>query len=64
MPEQIGPLAQLMLDNGEIIGNAIEEYGPSAVAEFFVNVGTSMAALYESAEVDGDKEIPVVTEGP
>jgi hypothetical protein len=59
----IGPLAQMMIDNGSVIESAIEEYGPSAVAEFFVNVGTSMAALYETADVDGDKEIPVINEG-
>lgn len=60
--EDPGPLAKMMLDNSDVIGDAIENFGPSAVSEFFVNVGTSIAALYEEAEVDGSKPIPVLKE--
>jgi hypothetical protein len=59
--DEIGPLAQMMLDNSELVGNAIEVYGASAVSEFFVNVGTSMAALFETADLDGDKPVPLIT---
>lgn len=58
-----GPLTQMMLENSELIGDAIETYGAEAVSAFFVNVGTSMAALYEVTEIDGEKEIPVINEG-
>lgn len=43
----MGPLAQMMTENGDTIERAIEEHGASAVAEFFVNVGTGIAMLYD-----------------
>lgn len=46
-PEEVGPLGQMMLANSELIEAAIDTYGPSAVAEFFITTGTSMAALYD-----------------
>jgi hypothetical protein len=41
-----GPLAQMMLDNAALIEEAIEEHGPSMVAEFFLHTGAAIAALY------------------
>lgn len=60
----MGPLAQMMIDNGEMIEATIEAEGASAVAEFFVNVGTGIAMLYETTKVDPDgvASIPEGTE--
>ena len=41
-----GPLAKMMTDNTALIDKAIEEHGPSAVAEFFLHTGAAIAALY------------------
>lgn len=42
----------MMMDNGELIEKAIEQMGPSAVAEFFIAAGTGIAAAYEVTELD------------
>lgn len=48
----VGPLAQMMIDNGDLVEAAIEAGGASAVAEFFVNVGTGIAMLYNTTAAD------------
>lgn len=62
--EEPGPLSRMMIDNAAIIDEAIEKYGASAVAEFFTNVGTSIAVMY-GLNSDFQKEITPVetTEG-
>lgn len=52
---EVGPLSKMMLDNGELIDAAIEAYGASGVAEFFINVGTGIAAAYETTTQDPDE---------
>lgn len=44
--DKMGPLAQMLIDHAEVIDNVIDQHGPSAVAEFFINTGTAMAAMY------------------
>jgi Mlc titration factor MtfA (ptsG expression regulator) len=51
-----------MLDNTELVGAAIDAYGASAVAEFFINVGTSIAALYEETPMDANA-VTAIQEG-
>lgn len=48
----MGPLAKMMVDNGEIIQQAIDEMGPSAVAEFFINAGTGIAAAFDVTDLN------------
>lgn len=64
MTDPTGPLSQLMIDNADTIDKAVETYGPSAVAEFFVNVGTGIAAAYELGNItDEVPALPSETEG-
>lgn len=58
----MGPLAKMMTDNGEIIETAIEEHGASAVAEFFVNVGTGIAMVYDITNAAPDNVSPIQEE--
>lgn len=46
MAGSTGPLAQLLIDNAHIIDAAVEEYGASAVSEFFIHTGTGIAMAY------------------
>lgn len=59
-----GPLSKMLIDNAPIIDEALDKYGPSAVAEFFTNVGTSIAVMY-NLNSDFQQEITPVetTEG-
>jgi hypothetical protein len=59
---EVGPLSQMMIDNGDIIDAAIEAYGPSGVAEFFVNVGTGIAQAYSATTADPDA-VTAIQEG-
>lgn len=62
MTGAVGPLAKLMIDHANVIDEAIENYGASAVAEFFVNVGTGIAAAYDLGRINEEiKALP--TEG-
>lgn len=62
--EEPGPLSKMMITNADVIDTAIDAYGASAVAEFFTNVGTSIAVMY-GLNSDFQKEITPVetTEG-
>lgn len=51
MAEEMGPLSEMMIANGEMIELVIEKFGPSAVSEFFINVGTGIAAMYETSDI-------------
>lgn len=51
---EVGPLSQMMIDNSDLIDAAIEAYGPSGVAEFFVNVGTGIAQAYAATDANPD----------
>lgn len=51
----MGPLSQMMMDNGDTIQKAIDDMGPSAVAEFFIAAGTGIAAAYEVTDLDPSK---------
>lgn len=57
----IAPLSEMLIANGDLIEYCLESYGPSAVAEFFVNVGTSMAVAYDLHTGDDGKFIPAPT---
>lgn len=59
---EVGPLSQMMIDNGDTIDAAIEAYGPSSVAEFFVNVGTGIAQLYQETTADPEA-VTAIQEG-
>lgn len=61
--DEPGPLASIMADNADLISMVIAQYGPSYVAEFFVNAGTAIAAMY-GLNAAFEAEIPVyVPEG-
>lgn len=49
---EIGPLSQMMVDNGEMIQQVIDSAGPSAVAEFFINAGAAIAAAFDVTELN------------
>lgn len=42
----LSPLAQMMLDNTDKIDATIEGFGPGMVANWFMNTGAAIAALY------------------
>lgn len=42
----------MMVDNGEMIQAQIDELGPSAVAEFFINAGAAIAAAFDVTELN------------
>lgn len=52
---QPGPLSEMLIANAAVIDYCISSYGPSAVAEFFTNVGISMAAVYDLHQDDSGK---------
>lgn len=59
---EVGPLSQMMIDNADLIDAAIEAYGPSGVAEFFVNVGTGIAMAYKETTADPET-VAAIPEG-
>lgn len=48
----MGPLSQMMMDNGEMIQQVIDSAGASAVAEFFINAGAAIAAAFDVTELN------------
>lgn len=56
------PLSDMLVANGKLIDYCIESYGASVVAEFFVNVGTSMAVVYDLHADDSGKFVSAPTE--
>lgn len=48
----MGPLSQMMMDNGDMIQEMIDKVGPSAVAEFFINAGAAIAAAFDVTELN------------
>lgn len=59
-PIEAGPLSRLFIDNEDIISDAIDSYGPSAVSEFFISAGTAIAVAYDLDEEDNS--VPVTDE--
>lgn len=49
---QVGPLSQMMMDNGDMIQSVIDSAGASAVAEFFINAGAAIAAAFDVTELN------------
>jgi hypothetical protein len=57
VPEEMTPLGQLMMNNQDVINRTIEEFGPAVVANWFMNAGAMIAAVYD-LDATGDDEIP------
>lgn len=51
MTEDQSPLSQMMIDNADMIQEVIDTVGVSAVAEFFINTGTAIAAMYQLSDM-------------
>lgn len=49
---ELGPLSQMMIDNGDTIQYMIDQVGASAVAEFFIAAGTGIAAAFDVTELN------------
>lgn len=64
MPDtpDVGPLARLMIDNAPVIEKVIDEVGPSAVAEFFINAGTGIALAYDLTITGDGSVVPIPEE--
>lgn len=56
--DPMGPLSKLLLDGSDVIDSVIATYGPSAVAEFFTNTGTMIAAAYGLAATGSQSDNP------
>jgi hypothetical protein len=48
----VGPLSQMMMDNGDMIQEMIDTIGPAAVAEFFINAGAGIAAAFDVTDLN------------
>lgn len=57
----MGPLSQMMMDNGDMIQQVIDTAGPSAVAEFFINAGAAIAAAFDVTELNPG-QVPFLAE--
>lgn len=53
------PLSQMLIANAETIEAVVEEHGASVVAEFFVNVGTGIAAMYAVSDIPQEEIAPI-----
>jgi hypothetical protein len=51
-------ISQMLIDNAQMIEEEIERLGASAVSEFFISVGTSLAVAYDIHE---EQQSPAVT---
>jgi hypothetical protein len=59
MTDTPGPLAKMMVDNADMIEQLIEKEGASPVAEFFINTGTALAAMYGLSDMPQEEIAPI-----